>query len=243
MAELKVYAEVGADNCSILFTFDPPGYLAHGKSIEDALKKVSSETRELREFLQRCNKTNLLKQIWEEDDVPQIKVVEVVRNRGKVAEGYTRATFSRDYDPVMREESLEFLSLMKCMREELISFRTKLDSTTLRFRPSVRDMTISEHLKHIASCDRWYLSRFWDDLPRLSRARDEWQKLYLSRKLAVTLLSNLNREDAERTRKVNGEVWTARKLFRRFLYHERFHINCIRSHYELLSRARFNDQV
>ncbi len=241
MAELEVYADVGADSCCILFTFDPPGYLAHGRSLDDAVEKASFASRELRDFLQRCGRVSLLKQIWQEDENLQINVVEIFRNRGKVADGYTRATFLRDYDPVTPSENLEFVDLMECMRRELIEFKMKPDSKAMQFRSSIGDMTINDHLMHIASCDRWYLSRFWEDLPGLPRSHDVWHKLHLNRELAIRMLSNLNSQDSERSRKVNGEMWTARKLFRRFLYHERFHINCIRNCYELFRETTLRE--
>jgi len=88
-------------------------------------------------------------------------------------------------------------------------------------------MTTGEQLRHIAGCDRWYLSRFWDDLPRLPRSRDIWHKLELNRELALSRLGNPTPHDRSRSRRIDHQIWCLRKLFRRFAYHEKFHLGTI----------------
>jgi hypothetical protein len=88
-------------------------------------------------------------------------------------------------------------------------------------------------LKHVANAELWYMDRLGvafpkSDLPdealaRLSKVREHLQKKIpeLARRTGVVTLS--------------GETWSARKVIRRTLWHERDHTVHIR---KLLPRVR-----
>jgi len=227
MGTLEVFVEIGGDGGCHLFTFDPPGLLAWGPSRGEALAAAPAAAAGLRRLLADHGLLGLLKEMWSEGEVPEFRVVERVTGRHRVVNGGTRATFRRDLVPVSEEEIPGFLRVLGALRETLFSLRERIPPEAYSFRSLPHRMTIGEQLRHIAGCDRWYLTRFWDSLPRLPRSRDVWHKLELNRELALGRLSGMTADDRARSRKIDHQVWSARKLFRRFAYHEKFHLGTI----------------
>ncbi len=224
---LSVYAEAPTRGC-LLFTFDPPGLLSRGTSVEEALAAGRKEARDLRRFLAECGQLGLLAEGWGPDETPRLSVAETVSRRGRADDGNTRATFKRDLEPLKPEEIPGYLVIMKHLRETLLTLKGRLPPEAYDFRSLPHRMTIREQLRHIYGCDRWYLSRFWSKLPAAPRAADIWDRLDLYRLQALGLLGGMSREDMAAARVPDGnQVWTARKLFRRFMYHEKFHRDTI----------------
>jgi hypothetical protein len=233
MAKLEIYAEVGGDGGCLLYTFDPPGLLARGVSLEQALAAAPAETGLLREFLTACGRLDQLKEVWGEDEFPDLEIRQTVKRQGKVANGGTRATFEGDLVPIGAEEIPAYLALMAHMRSTLRTLKDRLPREALRFKSRPGRMPIGEQLRHISYCECWYLSQFWSDVPSLPRVADPWDKLTQCRELVIERMSSLLPEELAAIRKSDGETWTVRKLFRRFLYHERFHRDTIARDIEL----------
>lgn len=227
MATLKLYAETGSEGGCLLYTFDPPGLLARGASLEAALASAPVETTRLRRLLDGGGALDMLDEVWGEAETPQLVVQETVHRRGSVTNGMTRATFQRDLVPLTPEQLPGYLRVMSILREELWTLKDRIPPGAYEFRSLPHRKTILEQLAHVAACDRWYLGHLWPDLPRLPRSTDVWHKLVLNRELAVDTIGNMTREDMGRMKKANGEVWTGRKVIRRFLYHEKFHLDTI----------------
>ncbi|MTI94763.1 MAG: hypothetical protein FH749_04625 [Firmicutes bacterium] len=220
MAQLKVFAETGADGGCLLFTFEPPGMLARGNSVEEALGQASSAASRLDTFLAECGRP-----YPGAGPSPEILVAETVKRRGKVANGNTSVSFQKDKEPLEAEEIPRFLTVLAHQRKELLDLKAEIPQETYGFKFLPHRKTIEEQLKHIAACERWYLSRLWTDLPRLPRAKDVWEKLALNRELVEQVMQDLTPEDRARVVGIEGEVWTCRKVLRRLMYHERFHID------------------
>lgn len=227
MPTLDLYAEASSDGAYLLYTFYPPGLLAWGRTRDEALATAFVEAGRLRGFLADCGQLDLLKEPWNEDDTPDLVIRETYARRGTVADGGTRATFQRDLEPVRPEEVPGFLAILRHLRTTFRTLKDRIPAGAYGFRSLPHRMTIEEQLRHVASCDRWYLSRFWRDLPRLPVSRDVRHKLVLNRELALERLGNMTREDLGAVKKTDRQVWTARKLFRRFMYHEKFHRDTI----------------
>lgn len=225
--QLEVYSEVGSDGGCLLFTFQPPGLLAWGGTVDNALKRAPQEAFKLRESLANWGLLHLLEGTWDPALEPEVIVVETYNRRGMVANGNTTATFEPDLEPLEPGELNNFIALMRRSRETLLNLRSLIPPEAYSYRSLPHRKTIDEQLRHIASAERWYLSRLWSDLPRLPRSDDAWHKLELNRDLAYEVLGNMTPQELEMTEKVNGETWTPRKVVRRFLYHERFHLDTV----------------
>jgi hypothetical protein len=224
---LKMYAEIGGDGGCLLYIFDPPGLLARGNTVDEALAAAPAEAARLRLFLAECGRLDLLGQTWDEGRAPRFDIAEKVERRGVVANGRTVATFRRDLDPVRPEEVGGFIDVMRHMRATVLALRERISPAAYTFKSAPHRGTIDEQLRHIASCERWYLGHLWPVMPRLPRSDDAWHKLALNREAAYNLLGNMSPEEMARVTKVGGETWTPRKVFRRFLYHEKFHRDAI----------------
>ncbi|HEY3316186.1 MAG TPA: DinB family protein [Bacillota bacterium] len=223
---LKVYAEVATRGC-LLFTFDPPGLLARGESLDEALASGPAEARKLRSFLAECGELGLLTEVWAPDEAPELVVAETFSRRGRADDGNTWATFERDLEPVRPKELPGLLAILGHLREALLTLRDRLPPEAYGYRSLPRRMSIGEQLRHVYACDRWYLSCFWPGLPATPRAADLWGRLERHRRQALDHLAGLSQEDMAAVRRPNRQVWTARKLFRRFMYHEKFHRDTI----------------
>lgn len=232
MAVLKVYAEVGADGGCLLYSFDPPGLLARGATEDEAMAAAPGALAELRQFLAECNQ-----QGWLPGGDLAVEVAERKCRRGVVANGMTSVTFQRDRVPLLREEIPPFLAVLDHQRLKLLELKERIPPQAYGFKSLPRRKTIAEQLTHIAACDRWYLSRIWQGLPRLRRSRDVWDKLSLNRDLVRRKLMSLTDADLSLVVAPQGEVWTCRKLLRRLMYHEKFHLDTI-----LRDLRRFNEQ-
>lgn len=223
MAELRVYSEVGEDGGCLLFTFDPPGLLARGNSMEEAMDLASQAARDLDKFLAQCGRP-----YSGGGPNPEIVVAETKRRRGKVANGNTSVTFEMDKVPVQVEEIPRFLTVQEHLRRELLELKDLIPEGAYEFRSMPHRMSIERQLNHLADCDRWYLSRLWSNLPRLPRSKDVWDKLAMNLERVRDKLMGLTEEELALVVRTDGEVWSCRKMLRRFMYHERFHLDTIK---------------
>ncbi len=134
--------------------------------------------------------------------------------------------FESERVAVTAEETPGLLALMACARADLLALTRELPPDALDRRPAPKSWCILEVLRHVADAERWYLTRILDpaSLPRFGPQRDIWRRLEAVRALAVERLQGLS--EVERMALVvadDGEQWTARKVFRRFVEHEREH--------------------
>jgi hypothetical protein len=117
--------------------------------------------------------------------------------------------------------------VLALLRARLLGLRDRIPREAYAFKSLPHRKTIEEQLRHMADCDRWYLTRLWDGLPHLPRARDVWEKLDWNRRRALDKLGNLSEAEPSLQRTKDREVWTTRKVFRRFPYHEKFHLDTV----------------
>lgn len=223
MRELNVYAEVGQDKGCLLFIFDPPGMLVRANSFNAALDRAPGAANELFALLNGC---------WQPSpcpgETPRIILAEILHRRGKVANGNTTVTFQRDYVPPRPEEIVMFLKAFEAVRGHLLELEAQIPGDAYNFKSLPHRKTIEEQLGHIAACQGWYLSQAWKGLPRLPRSRNVWHKLELNWERAREKLLSLQAEELDLVVRTKGEAWTCRKILRRLLYHEKFHLDTIK---------------
>ena len=156
-----------------------------------------------------------------------VEAVLAARERSTARNGGLVGFFPEDQQPVSEGERERFLHLMACSRADLLALTRGLDEEVLRRRPAPVSWSIYEILRHVASAEQWYLTRLFGtrQLPRLRRAESVWERLELTRALAVERLGGLGEEarSARVRQDEDGELWTARKVFRRYVEHEREH--------------------
>ena len=99
-----------------------------------------------------------------------------------------------------------------------------LPETVLSWPPAPGSWSILEVLRHVAASERWYLTRILDPttIPQFKPNRSIWTRLEAVRALALERLAGLSETElCQVNADPSGELWSARKVFRRYLEHER----------------------
>ena len=148
------------------------------------------------------------------------------RHKSTAREGNLIGFFESERQPVLPEEIPCFLELMACVRVDLLALVRDLPEETLDCKPAPDSWSVQDTLRHVAGAERWYLTRILNPtaIPHFKPCASVWQRLEMVRTVVLERLSGLN--EAERSVVVadeSGELWSARKVFRRYLEHEREH--------------------
>jgi predicted RNase H-like HicB family nuclease/uncharacterized damage-inducible protein DinB len=141
--------------------------------------------------------------------------------------------FQSDYNPLMPNETEQLTQWMEVSRDELLEAVSELPLEALDWKPNPNVYSIREILGHIANADWWYVQRLkhWP--------ADTFERLAATREMLTTGLRNLSDDERSRVTVHYGEEWTARKVARRALEHEREHLAQIR---EIAERYRREEQ-
>jgi uncharacterized damage-inducible protein DinB len=124
--------------------------------------------------------------------------------------------------------------LLDWSRQDLLKITQAIPQDRLRAKIGGEVLgSIAELLIHIAAGENWYYNHFGLGLERAQLAQDPFDRVQQvranTRAQLVKLIGN------ERITQDNGEVWSARKIVRRTLWHERDHTQHIA---QLLACAR-----
>ena len=217
MPRLKVYLEEGQPEGLPVaaWALDLPGAYAGGKTRDEALQALLDEVRGYLAWLRKFGEG-----VPEGAEPIELEVVEGFPAFKSAPDYEVNAFFGPDAQPLGEGEIPRLLHLLEMSRRELLEVLSGAPADAFEWRRDERTRTISEILRHIAGAELWYLSR----LP----ATDPRVMLEQTRSIAQDILGRL--EILQRTQFVSlsGEKWSARKVFRRFLYHERYHTKSIR---------------
>lgn len=209
-----------------------PGCFVWDKTKTKTLMRLPDAIKDFLSFLRKQGEKNL--------KIPKrvkFEIVETKKGTCPVWSGSKAALFTYDLIPPSNAFIKKCLRWMRYNRKELLSEVKKLSDEVLDWKPGKRTRSIGETLNHIANAEWWYLSRLKDfkELHKLPDIPTEeiFERLKKIRELAVNILSNLSTKDRERINipkkyaRYKDEKWTAGKVLRRFLEHEREHIQTI----------------
>lgn len=162
-----------------------------------------------------------------------VHVVERVAVGEDLVRGNTAAFFDWDRQPVNSEDVETTLQLLTCSRHDLLQLVQRLPSYAWSWRPGNGERTVTDVLRHVANVEWWYMSRIVDfPVPDDGYPEDVLPFLVWTRHRVAARLRALT--GAERARialpdRDSGEFWSARKVLRRLVYHERYHIAQLRT--------------
>ena len=232
----RVCLEIGYDGGWVFARLpDFWGCISKEKTRESALEKLPDSIRIYLSWL----KTHGV----EVPDSNEIKVdiVEVFKPF-RVGDYEVNAFFEADRPPLSQEEVLTGIQKMEWSRQDLLRKTSQLPQEILDRKLDNR-RSIRENLEHIATAEWWYLTRINLSLPSLKTfpqsaslaggwesmkgSASGFEKMRAIRELAIERLSNLTDEERSRVTTHSSEEWSARKVLRRFLEHEREHIQSI----------------
>jgi uncharacterized damage-inducible protein DinB/predicted RNase H-like HicB family nuclease len=149
-----------------------------------------------------------------------------------VKAGKPEPLFWSEVLPVSTRDVERTLRLMNHSRRDLAHLCRNLDSNMIRQKPKGGPRTIENCLRHIASVEWWYITRLDIDLPT-DFPKDPFDLLRHMSGLAVKELARLTREQRTQIFQPHNDpspvcnLWTARKVLRRFVDHERLHATYI----------------
>jgi len=129
-----------------------------------------------------------------------------------------------DLGPLSAEERDALLNQVEAARQVILDTTQKirqLPAEDQAWKPKGRTLSLWERVMEVAD-DEWWFALNLTEWPE-----DPFERLETIRQMAVERLGNLTPEELERVTIHYGEEWTARKVFRRFLEHEREHLSHI----------------
>jgi predicted RNase H-like HicB family nuclease/uncharacterized damage-inducible protein DinB len=222
----QVFLEVGADGRAMAHVPELPGCIAVGETRDDAVAAIPAAIQRYLKWLARHDEEAATAD-------SAFEVVEESRGFGPFDPGDKAALFAPDREPVTREEVAERLRLMAFSRQDLLTAVEGLPATALS-EEYTEGWSIDTILRHVGGAEIWYVTRVahdWqpDGYSEHRAAANPIDWLNWSREVAAARLRELSA--GERSGVFHPthytdypeETWTARKVLRRFLEHEREH--------------------
>jgi len=235
MPQYNIYLEIDDDSFCAAHISELMGFYVCSKSLQNTIDQIPDKVQAYRRWLRQHGEKLAPGRI--DYDFKEIIMGVCPRLSGNKA-----ALFSFDLDPPTTAEIRAWLKRAQWNRQDLRALIQKIPPSLLD-RKIKGKRSIREILHHIADCDWWYVSRLNIKLPENGPdevlARLDW-----ARRLAVNALRHLSSEQKHKIfvptkhcGSTRGEKWTARKVFRRILEHEREHIENIEQTLARLSRV------
>ena len=227
---ILVCLEVGSGGTGA-FVPDCPGCWVFGRTPESALKKVGDAMVEWVEWLRRHGERPRIKA--DEIEIVEGEILRVTYN--PVEAGKPEPLFWSEVLPIDYEDIERTIRLMEYSRSDLLKLVSKLDGEVLDWQPPKKPRTIRNCLRHIGIVEWWYITRLDIDSAE-EFPEDVFELLHSTRKTALHNLQNLPEKKwsgvFQPKKDVDPEaiicnLWTARKMLRRFVDHERLHTRYI----------------
>lgn len=213
---------------------DLPGCTVRARSRDEALLQLPGAIAEYFHWLRSHGE-----RVAAGDELVEIEVAGESAGFGPFNPGDAAALFPPDQDPLMAEHMQRCLRLMAYSRADLLDLVLGLPDDLLDWSPTSESFSLRRILRHVGNAEEWYVSRIvppealpaeWEhdeDLPL-------FEFLEMERRTCVAGLRALTAEQQEgvflpsRWTAHPEEPWTARKVLRRFLEHEREHRDQVR---------------
>ncbi len=152
---------------------------------------------------------------------PPMVVSEVVRAWLYEPEYEVNAFFAADRPPVAADELPDVQRLLGASRKDLLQALDGLDPDHMQRPIAGERWPIAGIVLHVATSELWYLDRIGLAFPRSELSPEPQEALEQVRRHLVAGLPALSKQTGVVA--LAGEVWSARKVLRRALWHERDH--------------------
>jgi hypothetical protein len=223
MQSFSALVEVGRDGYATVWVGELHGLFVNEPSEEEGLRQLPGAIVAYLQWLRRHG---------EDIDVPDAATVAVAERQTPdldLAYGEYVALYDRDRVPVTDDDLVQTTRWMRYMRHDTLDLVGRLPADAIAWRRTPdHEYSIGDYLEHIARAERWYLSRLWPEVPKHVPGPTPLLSLVQSRERALNWLLTM---PADLRGKVidlgGGDLWTARKVLGRYLYHERYHIRSI----------------
>ncbi len=152
-----------------------------------------------------------------------------------VATGDTEATFAPELEPLDDAYLTFCLGYLRASRRALMAMVAAVPASFLAWRPAPGKRSVGEILGHVSDGEAFYAvrleppekatARLWADYAGCDLGLDPAGRLERTRDMVLARVDSLGDEDRARVARhdPHAEVWTARKVLRRMIWHERYH--------------------
>jgi predicted RNase H-like HicB family nuclease len=228
--KIFVCLEVGQGGTGA-FVPECPGCWVFGRTPERALEKVKVAIKEWFEWLKSHGE-----EIPAEASRFAVEVGEILRvDYNPVEAGKPEPLFWSEVAPIKSRDIARTIHLLGYSRSDLLNLVSGLSNEILDWQPPRKPRTIRNTLKHIGFVEWWYITRLDVELP-IKFPKNVFNLLNHTRKIVIDYLQDFPREkrsgvfqpkrDVDRKAKICN-LWTARKVLRRLVDHERLHTKYI----------------
>jgi hypothetical protein len=223
MRLFSALVEVGRDGWATVWVGELLGLFVNEPSEEEALRQLPGAIVAYLQWLRRHG---------DDIEVPDAVMVAVAERQTPdldLAYGEYGALYDLDRVPVTDDDLAHAAHWMRYMRHDTLELVARLPADAMAWRRTPgHEYSIGDYLEHIARAERWYLSRLWSEVPKHVPGPTPVLSLAQSRERVLNWLLTM---PADLRGKVidfgGGDLWTARKVLGRYLYHERYHIRSI----------------
>lgn len=228
-SQLRVGLERDVEGRSLAWALDFPGAFAYGKNNAEALEKLPDSLLEYERWIGQHSDGNWVSLAEFEQQVVESFDIYLNNENGTV-----NAFFEDDRRPMEAKEIDKALKLHTWQRQDLLTEVENLSPQLMtRMLPGQR-WNINGVLNHIARTEIQYLGSLKLPLPKGEfLVHNPFKLLELSYEMVQKALPGL--EGNARIVDNDGELWSARKLLRRLLWHQRNHIEHIRQIVEMVN--------
>ncbi|HSR47772.1 MAG TPA: DinB family protein [Anaerolineales bacterium] len=152
---------------------------------------------------------------------PPMVVSEVVRSWQYEPDYEVNAFFAADRPSVASDELPEIKRLLAATRKDLLAVVDSLNLDDLQRAIPGERWPIGGVLHHVARAELWYLDRLGLAFPRAELTPEPLEAIEQVREHTLSVLPSLSGKTGVVA--LAGEIWSARKVIRRTLWHERDH--------------------
>jgi hypothetical protein len=211
------------------FVFELPGCFSSGLNQTEALAGVRDAVEAYQWWIFRGRDTDLGALVRDSAQEATMEVVEEIATHpsSEDPDYLVNAFFGDDARPLSLRDIQNGTRLLEYTRKDLLAAVEGLSREGLnKDIPGERFGSIAGILRHVAGAEKWYCSRLDLVEAGLTLPDDPFKALEASRANTILQLPELagNGQITERV----GEQWSARKILRRALWHERDHTEHIR---------------
>lgn len=224
MTLIQIGLENKVEGRTLAWALDYPGVFTYGSDDAEALLCMP------REMLRFENWLNLhTDHPWVHLDGLDMHIDQTFEVLSVWFDGRMHAVYSffrSDLVPLSEEDLQQALLIYNWQREELLAGVETLPAEILKHEFEGQRWTIEGILEHIARVEAWYFSRLRIEFHQPAESGDLMKLLEISAAETNRCLPELIGFD--QVFEHRQEKWSARKLVRRLLWHQRDHIDHIR---------------
>lgn len=236
--KICVCLEVGTEATGA-FVPSCPGCWVFGRTQERALMKVKNAVAEWFGWMEKHGE-----QIPSRMKDFDVEVAEIMRvDYNPIEAGKPEPLFWSEVHSITKRDIARTIRLMTYSREDLLKLVSNISNELLDWLPTGKPRTIRNCLRHIAYVEPWYITRLNVNLPS-NHTRDVFKMLDYTRKIVVDYLSEFPRDKMHgifQPKKDSSPIcnlWTARKVLRRLVDHERLHTKYVEKLLKIYERRK-----